>query len=75
MYPEEAVQAAIDAKVKKAIPVHWGAFSLALHHWKDPIERFVNAANQSNLEYLSPRIGAVVKGDTTSPDHWWEALD
>ncbi|UCE94216.1 MAG: MBL fold metallo-hydrolase [Flavobacteriaceae bacterium] len=75
MYPEEAVQAAIDADVKTAIAVHWGAFSLALHHWKDPIERFVHAAQQNNLHYLSPRIGEVVKGENTSLGHWWEALD
>ena len=42
MYPEETVQAAIDAGVKNAMPVHWGGFALAQHHWKDPVQRFVN---------------------------------
>ena len=32
MYQEEAVQASIDAGVKKALPVHWAGFPLALHH-------------------------------------------
>ncbi|MCA0931878.1 MBL fold metallo-hydrolase [Lutimonas saemankumensis] len=75
MYPEEAVQAALDSGVENAIPVHWGAFSLALHHWKDPITRFVKAAEQNKLKYTSPRIGAVVKVNDSSMEHWWETLD
>ncbi|WKK64599.1 MBL fold metallo-hydrolase [Lutimonas zeaxanthinifaciens] len=75
MYPEEAVQAALDSRVQKAIPVHWGGFSLALHHWKDPIERFVKAASQNKIEFYTPQIGAIVNGNETTYEPWWEALD
>jgi len=73
LYPEEAVQAAIDAKVKKAIPVHWGAFSLALHHWKDPILRFVSEAQLKQQGYLSPKPGIIVKMGMTASESWWES--
>lgn len=74
MYPEESVQAALDAKVKKAMPVHWGGFALALHTWKDPVSRFVEAAAKQKLNILHPQIGELL--DYTS-DHrlaWWETV-
>lgn len=73
MYPEEAVQAAIDAGVKKALPVHWGGFALAQHHWKDPIERFVEAAQSEHLSICTPKIGSVVS-ISSATDFWWQDL-
>lgn len=73
MYPEEAVQAAIDAKVKQAIPVHWGAFSLALHHWKDPIDRFVAEAVLKKQAFLSPEPGGIIDVNKANTVSWWEA--
>ncbi len=71
MFPEEAVQAGLDSGVKKAVPVHWGAFSLAQHTWKDPAERFVQAAREQNLEFLTPRLGELFTLETSPPGHWW----
>ncbi len=71
MYPEEAVQAAMDAQVKKTVPVHWGGFTLALHHWKEPVERFTEAAAEKEMQYLTPQIGAVTT-ENSSTKHWWE---
>lgn len=39
MLPEETVQAHIDVKGELLLPIHWGAFTLALHEWSDPIDR------------------------------------
>ena len=75
MYPEDCAQAAIDAKVKYAIPVHWGAFSLALHHWKDPITRFVSAAEQKDQSFLTPAPGTVVDMNTKNTDSWWMSYE
>lgn len=72
MYPEEAVQAAIEAKVQCAIPVHWGAFSLAMHHWKEPIERFTTEADIKQLPYASPALGQVVELNAHKNISWWE---
>lgn len=61
MYPEEAIQAAKDSKVKLAIPIHWGAFELALHPWKEPVERFVKEADKQAQEICLPELGEMVE--------------
>ena len=75
MYPEETVCAALDAKVVKAIPVHWGAFGLALHHWKDPITRFISEAEQKQQAFLTPEPGAVINLDMKTSNSWWESYE
>ncbi len=70
MYPEESVKAAIDAKVRCAMPVHWGAFSLAQHSWKEPAERFVKEAKKQSLPFLTPRLGQLSGMDDSSGE-WW----
>ena len=54
MYPEESIQAALDAKVQVATPVHWGGFSLAIHSWKDPVKRFYNEATSKKVKICTP---------------------
>jgi L-ascorbate metabolism protein UlaG (beta-lactamase superfamily) len=72
MYPEEAVQACIDAQIRKTIPVHWGGFALALHTWKDPIERFVKEAMNQQLKFSTPSIGELFQLDTIQKENeWW----
>ena len=73
MMPEESVQASIDLKSKLALPIHWGAFTLSLHDWTDPIERMIKKANELNLPVTTPKIGeAVVLGQATFPtEKWW----
>lgn len=76
MYPEEAVIAGIESKSQVLTPVHWAGFPLALHHWKDPIERFVSEAVKQGQPISTPRIGEIV--DMTSEvitNEWWQALD
>lgn len=73
MYPEESIQAAIDAGVKKALPVHWAGFALAQHHWKDPIERFHKEAANKSLEISTPNIGQLVNYNSPTLQ-WWEAI-
>ncbi|MFC5652528.1 MBL fold metallo-hydrolase [Paenibacillus solisilvae] len=76
MMPEETVQAHLDLLGKLMIPVHWGAFTLALHSWTDPAERAVKAAAAHNTPICTPRIGETVvigaSGLPASP--WWEAF-
>ena len=75
MYPEESIQAALDAGVKVATPVHWGGFSLALHSWKDPVKRFYNSAKSMNLDIVTPRLGEMVKmTDKPKQLSWWLSL-
>ena len=75
MYPEESVQAGRDAKVQKAMAVHWGGFALAQHHWKEPIERFMAAAKQAALPVITPRVGELFQPSNTQFDVWWEDIE
>mgnify|MGYP002476009059 FL=1 len=74
MMPEETVQAAIDVKSKITMPIHWGAFTLSLHTWTDPVERFTLKSNELNVEHLIPIIGEEIDLMTLTSEHmnWWK---
>ncbi|WP_397328133.1 MBL fold metallo-hydrolase [Paenibacillus arenilitoris] len=74
MMPEETVQAHLDVRGSLMIPIHWGAFTLAMHDWTDPVERALAAAARLGATVLTPRIGEPVPlGDTVYPtSKWWE---
>ena len=57
MMPEESVQAAVDLRAKKMMPIHWGAFNLALHDWRDPVIRSKAAAEEKGIPLIHPFIG------------------
>lgn len=73
MMPEETVQAQLDVQGKRMIPIHWGAFTLALHDWDDPVERVVKAAKAKGICISTPKIGeTVIIGSEECPDStWW----
>lgn len=73
--PEDTVQAALDLKAKKLLPVHWSKFSLALHAWDEPIIRVKRESERRNLPAITPMIGEEV--DLTSAGafkNWWEKV-
>ncbi len=75
MMPEETVQAGIDLKAKKIMPVHWGKFSLSLHDWDEPIKRVTAEALKKNVSLIHPMIGE--KMDLENPVqalNWWEKV-
>lgn len=73
LFPDESVRAAKDAKVRKIMPVHWGSFNLSDHHWKEPIERFVEACDQAEIPFLTPRIGQLFSlSQAFENERWWE---
>ena len=76
MLPEEVVQAGIDLKAKKVLPVHWGKFALGNHDWDDPIKRVVKEAAIKNVALLHPMIGETLKIDGSGESKkWWENLE
>jgi L-ascorbate metabolism protein UlaG (beta-lactamase superfamily) len=75
MMPEETVQAGIDLKAKRILPVHWAKFSLSLHDWDEPIKRFMEEARKKNIPVLHPMIGEAVDLQEPAPtQNWWETL-
>jgi L-ascorbate metabolism protein UlaG (beta-lactamase superfamily) len=76
MSPEESVQAGIDLGSKYALPIHWGAFSLSVHAWYEPVERFKAKANAEGLNMITPQIGERLVIDKNSQtSNWWESLN
>ncbi|HTG65157.1 MAG TPA: MBL fold metallo-hydrolase [Flavobacterium sp.] len=71
MYPEESVQAAIDAGVKNMMAVHWAGFALAQHSWKEPVERFVEKATSENLNFIVPEIGELFTAKNSNNTEFW----
>ncbi|WP_426952130.1 MBL fold metallo-hydrolase [Bacillus mycoides] len=76
MLPEETVQAHIDVKGELLVPIHWGAFTLALHDWSDPIERVTKEANRLGVNIATPQIGEAIT--LQSKDYptaaWWREV-
>ena len=56
------------------MPIHWGLFDLALHSWKQPIERLKEIAEKAGLALWSPAPGQPTEVISTQPllDTWWQ---
>lgn len=66
LFPNEAVQAALDARVKKAMPVHWGGFALSYQHtWTEPW------ATKKGLNFMLPKIGQLFSCSENVQEKWW----
>lgn len=75
MMPEESFQAFRDIKARYMVPIHWGAFSLAPHDWRDPVRRLMAAADQYGIanRIITPLPGQRVAFEDELPRvRWWE---
>ena len=55
------------------MPIHWGLFDLALHGWREPMERLMALAEERGLKLFSPEPGRPVEflmGQEGVAD-WW----
>lgn len=76
MYPEETAQASLDVKAKQVMPIHWAAFKLNQHPWKEPAERLTAKAKTLNINLVTPVIGETVYLDKLDEEHesWWRQV-
>ncbi len=75
MMPEETAQATVDLQGKLMMPIHWGAFNLALHNWDDSPIRVSKKAKELGVKLVTPVIGEEVIIPGRTPDEkWWEGL-
>lgn len=75
MIPEQSVQANSDVKGKNMMLMHWGAFTLANHGWKEPIERALKESKKQGVNLMDPKIGetALLDSDLHSTESpWWD---
>jgi L-ascorbate metabolism protein UlaG (beta-lactamase superfamily) len=77
MMPEQTVQATIDLKAERMMPVHWGAFALSPHPWYEPAERVKIAAEKQNVQLVLPQIGKRISPLTYASNeiYWWRLVD
>jgi L-ascorbate metabolism protein UlaG (beta-lactamase superfamily) len=72
MQPEETLQAHLDLRGRRLMPVHNGTFDLALHDWHDPFTRIAALASAQEVPLLTPRIGEPLDlRATTATAAWW----
>lgn len=72
MFPNESVQAAVDAGVKVAMPVHWAGFNLSYQHaWYEPAEDFIHHAKLKSLPVITPNPGSIFQINSIT-EQWWK---
>ncbi|WP_281839711.1 MBL fold metallo-hydrolase [Cardiobacterium hominis] len=72
MQPEQSVQAALDVRARMVLPIHWAKYDLALHEWREPIERFMAAAKNKPLQVATPHLGEVFDYRAPPQRDWWK---
>jgi L-ascorbate metabolism protein UlaG (beta-lactamase superfamily) len=74
MLPEETARASKDLNAKLMMPIHWGAFNLALHSWTDPVVRVKAATDKLGMPMITPIIGDKVfyRKEVNYRQSWWE---
>ncbi len=55
------------------MPIHWGSFVLALHSWKDPVERLTKKAQELGVSVITPKIGEqfLLNEIIIDDNDWW----
>lgn len=71
LYPHEAVQVAHEVGASLMLPTHWGVFDLALHPWNESIQMTIEAANDHQVQVLTPRMGERIVPGETATEVWW----
>lgn len=75
MQPEQSMQAALDVRAKKLLPVHWGKFTESNHAWDEPVKKISALARQSGMPLMTPEIGQAVDLDSEVMFRpWWEGV-
>jgi L-ascorbate metabolism protein UlaG (beta-lactamase superfamily) len=56
------------------MPIHWGLFNLALHAWKQPVERMLEIADEKGIKLWLPEPGkpSEVVAGVEVRSGWWE---
>jgi L-ascorbate metabolism protein UlaG (beta-lactamase superfamily) len=57
------------------MPIHWGLFNLALHAWKQPVERMVEVADERGIKLWLPEPGKPTEVVAELRSGWWERAE
>lgn len=76
MHPEESIQAHLDLKGKRLLPIHNGTFDLSMHSWREPFDRIAALGNVQGIPVMTPLMGEPVSMyEATGGRRWWEDRD
>lgn len=78
LFPEQSALVASEVRAKLAMPIHWGAFTLAMHDWTAPVERFLKQMEVLDIPVATPKIGELLVLDPTHAipsSSWWKNQD
>lgn len=56
------------------MPIHWGAYAMALHAWNKPLLQSIPLARSLGVNPLTPLMGQVFDADTATQDWFAEPL-
>jgi L-ascorbate metabolism protein UlaG (beta-lactamase superfamily) len=75
--PGENLQAALDLKAKRLMPVHSSKFDIALHDWDEPLKEMVKRNQKVGLPLVTPKIGETVNLNDSAQvfTEWWKNVD
>ena len=71
LFPHQTVELAVKLNPKRFMPIHWGAYRLALHAWNEPVLQSIPMAQKLGLNPLTPLIGQVFDVDTLTSS-WFQ---
>jgi L-ascorbate metabolism protein UlaG (beta-lactamase superfamily) len=63
------------AKPGLLMPIHWGLFNLALHGWRQPMERLEVVAKESGIPLWSPTPGMPTEVGNSAVANWWRVSE
>ena len=74
LFPEQTAQLAAKLQPTRFMPIHWGAYPLALHTWNEPVLKSVPMARALGVNPLTPLLGQVFDINTKTED-WFSVLE
>lgn len=74
--PDETIQIAKHLDAKRVLSVHSSKFALALHSWREPLDKITALADAQNVKLITPLIGEKVwlKDPTQQFSQWWSTI-
>lgn len=75
MQPEESLQAHLDVRGRRLLPIHNGTFDLSMHSWQEPFERITALAAAARVPLSTPLMGQ--RESILAPDGgqaWWQGI-
>jgi len=73
MDPEKAISAHSLLNAEVLLPIHWGTFNLAMHTWKEPVQKIIELSKKKQVKLLLPTPGSICEiNGKELISGWWE---